>query len=163
MQQLLLVALWGLLSKDVLAVLFDLCGYFRDISSKNLDMEVLKRLEAHIPIILCHLDMIFSPSFCTITAHSVLHLAIQARIARPVLFRWMYIIERYLGSLKSHVRNKAHHEAVSALECVNFCSWYLEGFNLICNLFSRTTKDDNLIDTCNISKDFLCFLKWGSL
>uniref|UniRef100_A0A803MZE6 DUF4216 domain-containing protein n=1 Tax=Chenopodium quinoa TaxID=63459 RepID=A0A803MZE6_CHEQI len=52
MQQILPVALRGLLSKDVLAILFDLCGYFRDICSKNLDVDELKRHEAQIPIII---------------------------------------------------------------------------------------------------------------
>ena len=45
----------------------------------------------------------------------------------------MYFIERYLGSLKSHVRNKTQAEASIAkahltVECGNFCALYLQGF-----------------------------------
>lgn len=168
MQQLLPIALRGLLSKVVSAVLFDLCGYFRDICSKTLDVEELKRHEAHIPIIMCHLEMIFPPSFFTIMAHLVLHLATQARIAGLVIYRWMYYIKRYLGSLKSHVRNKAHPdasiaEAISALECVNFCSWYVDGFDMIFNVLSSTSNDTSVVDTSNIMEVFTVFHKRESL
>uniref|UniRef100_A0A803MX60 Transposase n=1 Tax=Chenopodium quinoa TaxID=63459 RepID=A0A803MX60_CHEQI len=101
-QQLLPVALRGLLPKDVVAVLSDLCGYFRDICSKNIRVSDLNQHEAQIPIIMCHLEMIFPPSFFTVMAHLVIHLATQTKLAGPVMFRWMYFIEMYLGLLKSH-------------------------------------------------------------
>jgi len=45
MQQLLLVALRGLLPDDVTSVLFDLCGYFRELNTKVLYIDDLEKLE----------------------------------------------------------------------------------------------------------------------
>ncbi|WJX51928.1 hypothetical protein P8452_38084 [Trifolium repens] len=42
--------------------------------------------------------------------HLVVHLVEEAKLGGPVHYRWMYPIERYLGHLKSYVRNKARPE-----------------------------------------------------
>ncbi|KAL3516319.1 hypothetical protein ACH5RR_023221 [Cinchona calisaya] len=62
--------------------------------------------------------------------HLAIHLAEEALLAGPVQFRWMYLIERYLLTLKEYVRNRAHLKASTANgylieECINFCTWYL--------------------------------------
>ncbi|XP_020080552.1 uncharacterized protein LOC109704196 isoform X2 [Ananas comosus] len=77
--------------------------------------------------------MIFPPRFFTVMVHLVIHLASEARIAGPVHYRWMYPIERYLSTLKSFVRNRAHPEgsiaeAYLAQECMTFCSRYIKAF-----------------------------------
>ncbi|KAH0765493.1 hypothetical protein KY285_001364 [Solanum tuberosum] len=78
------------------------------------------------------MEKLFPPGFFTIMVHLVTHLATEARLAGPVHYRWMYPIERYLGTLKSYVRNRACPEgsiaeAYIANECLTFCSRYLEG------------------------------------
>nr|XP_009800440.1 PREDICTED: uncharacterized protein LOC104246330 [Nicotiana sylvestris] len=75
---------------------------------------------------------LFLPGFFTVMIHLVIHLATEAKHAGPVHYRWMYSIERFLGTLKSYVRNRAYPEgsiaeAYIANECMTFCSRYLEG------------------------------------
>ncbi|CAL5392592.1 unnamed protein product [Camellia sinensis] len=54
----------------------------------------------------------------------------EAKIAGPVQYRWMYFIERYLMTLKSYMCNRSHPEGSIAQgylveECMTFCSRYL--------------------------------------
>ncbi|XXG62579.1 hypothetical protein AAC387_Pa05g0908 [Persea americana] len=57
--------------------------------------------------------------------HLAVHLPREAMLARPVQYRWMYPIERFLGILKGYVTNRARPEgsiaeAYIAKESVNF-------------------------------------------
>ncbi|GMP78094.1 hypothetical protein CsSME_00034161 [Camellia sinensis var. sinensis] len=59
--------------------------------------------------------------------HLHVHLVEKARLAGPVHYRWMYVIERYLLTLKKYVRNRTHPEGsiaegYLAEECLTFCS-----------------------------------------
>ncbi|KAJ0964550.1 hypothetical protein J5N97_025688 [Dioscorea zingiberensis] len=124
------LAIHGLLDKNVCEALIELCTYLRELCSKTLHFDDLKRLEKSIPLTLCKLEKIFSPSFFDIMVHLTIHLVCEAKLAGPVQFRWMYTIERYLRRLKSYVRNKAHPEgsiaeAYIVQECMHFCSRYL--------------------------------------
>lgn len=73
-------------------------------------MEFLEQLETRIAITLCQLETIFPPSFFTVMVHLVIHLAYEAKVGGPVQYRWMYPVERFLLTLKSFVRNRAHPE-----------------------------------------------------
>ena len=100
--------------------------------SKELSDEDLETLGNQIPEILCQLEMIYPPAFFDIMMHLPIHLAEEARLAGPVLYRWMYPIERYLRTLKGYVRNKAHPEGSIAEgyileECMTFCSRFVDG------------------------------------
>ena len=62
--------------------------------------------------------------------HTLIHLVDELELCGPVGGRWMYPCERYLGTLKSYVRNKAHPEASMANgyavdEALGFCTEYL--------------------------------------
>ncbi|XP_020242320.1 uncharacterized protein LOC109820573 isoform X2 [Asparagus officinalis] len=64
--------------------------------------------------------------------HLAVHLPREAMLAGPVQYRWMYPIERFLGTLKGYVTNRARPEgsiaeAYIAKECLTFCSLYLKG------------------------------------
>ncbi|XXG62578.1 hypothetical protein AAC387_Pa05g0908 [Persea americana] len=64
--------------------------------------------------------------------HLAVHLPREAMLARPVQYRWMYPIERFLGILKGYVTNRARPEgsiaeAYIAKESVNFMKMYLKG------------------------------------
>eukprot|EP00268_Persea_americana_P058965 TRINITY_DN7181_c0_g1_i3.p1 TRINITY_DN7181_c0_g1~~TRINITY_DN7181_c0_g1_i3.p1 ORF type:complete len:157 (+),score=12.44 TRINITY_DN7181_c0_g1_i3:237-707(+) len=64
--------------------------------------------------------------------HLAVHLPREAMLIGPVQYRWMYPIERYLGTLKGYVANQARPEgsiteAYIVKECLTFCSMYLEG------------------------------------
>ncbi|KAH0655429.1 hypothetical protein KY285_030311 [Solanum tuberosum] len=78
------------------------------------------------------MEKLLPPGFFTIMVHLVTHLETEAKLVGPVHYRWMYPIERYLGTLKSYVRNCACPEdsiaeAYIANECLAFCSRYLDG------------------------------------
>ncbi|XP_070010997.1 uncharacterized protein [Nicotiana sylvestris] len=102
------------------------------VSRKELKVEELNLLEEKIPETLSTMEKLFLPGFFTVMIHLVIHLATEAKHAGPVHYRWMYPIERYLGTLKSYVRNRecpkgSIAEAYIANECMAFCSQYLEG------------------------------------
>ncbi|XP_016189391.1 uncharacterized protein LOC107630700 [Arachis ipaensis] len=65
-----------------------------------------------IILTLCHLKMLFPPSFFTIMVHLTCHLVDEAKLRGPVHYRWMYPIERYLGHLKSYVRKKLNQKVL---------------------------------------------------
>ncbi|XP_071699426.1 uncharacterized protein [Rutidosis leptorrhynchoides] len=100
------------------------------LCSKVLKTTDLIRMEKDIVKILCDLERIFPPSFFDVMIHLSIHLTSEARLGGPVHYRWMYPIERYLGTLKSYVRNRSKPEGsiaegYLAEECVSFCSLYL--------------------------------------
>jgi hypothetical protein len=101
MQQLMPIALRGLLPDEVTSVLFDLCGYFRELNAKVLHMNELEKLEDRIIMTLCRMEMIFPPGFFTIMVHLVLHLATEAKIGGPVCYRSMYFVERFVFLIKN--------------------------------------------------------------
>ena len=101
MQQLMPLALRGLLPDDVTFVLFNLCRYFRELNAKVLHMNELEKLEDRIIMTLCRMEMIFPPGFFTIMVHLVLHLATEAKIGGLVCYRSMYFVERYVFLIKN--------------------------------------------------------------
>ena len=84
-----------------------------------------------------HGDVVSSCIF-TVIVHLIVHLVEDAKIGRLVQYRWMDPIERYLGKLKSYVRNKDQAEGsiaegYLAKESLIFCSRYLDGIETIFN------------------------------
>ncbi|XP_057760053.1 uncharacterized protein LOC130980381 [Arachis stenosperma] len=131
MQQLLPIAIRNVLPDKVTAVLIELSSFFQQLCSKSLSLTELEKLQPRIILTLCHLEMLFPPSFFTIMVHLTCHLVDEAKFGGPVHYRWMYPIERYLGHLKSYVRNKAKSEGsiaegYVAEEALTFCSRYLK-------------------------------------
>ncbi|XP_073362524.1 uncharacterized protein [Aegilops tauschii subsp. strangulata] len=62
----------------------------------------------------------------------------------------MWFVERYIGKLKSNVRNKAHPEgsiteAFLADECMTFCSRYIVGFETKHNLPSQNEDNEEWV------------------
>ncbi|RVW23778.1 hypothetical protein CK203_097575 [Vitis vinifera] len=122
MQQLLPLAIGGVLHKNVCAIIVELCSFFKQLCSKVLKTDQLEYLENDIIVTLCKLERIFPPSFFDVMVHLPIHLASEAKIARPVQYRWMYPIERYLRTLKSYVRNKSRPEVLLQREVSSFVS-----------------------------------------
>ncbi|XP_040994342.1 uncharacterized protein LOC121240884 [Juglans microcarpa x Juglans regia] len=110
MQYLLPVVIGGYLRPDIRGALIEFCSFFKELCSRTLDITVLERLQANIPIILCKLEMIFPPAFFDIMVHLAIHLPDEALLAGPIQYRWMYPFERYLGKFKRYVRNRARPE-----------------------------------------------------
>ncbi|XP_010667637.1 uncharacterized protein LOC104884650 [Beta vulgaris subsp. vulgaris] len=130
MQHLLLVAIRKVLPKHVALPLIRLSAFFRTICSTAIDPTDLGHLQTEINETLCELERIFPPSFFDIMVHLPIHLVDEIKLGGPVYGWWMYPIERYLGKLKSYVKNRSRPEASIAEgdlaeECLIFCSRYL--------------------------------------
>ncbi|XP_070051394.1 uncharacterized protein [Nicotiana tomentosiformis] len=130
LQHLLPLALRGMLSKTVCEPLIELSLFFNVLGAKVLRTNDLDQIEAQIPITLCKLEKVFSPSFFDVMVHLPTHLANEIKLAGPVQYRWMYPIERWLYFLKSLIGNRACPECsiaegYLANECMTLCSLYL--------------------------------------
>jgi len=120
-----------LVGKDVYEAVAELGTFFRELCSRNLKIDVVKRLKTQIPIILCKLEKIFPPAFFDVMEHLAVHLPDEALLRGPVQYGWMYPIERKLGTLKFFLRNRARPEgsiaeAYVASDTLTFCSRYME-------------------------------------
>ncbi|XP_073109657.1 uncharacterized protein [Elaeis guineensis] len=100
LQQILPVAIRGLLPKFVCEPLIERSNFFRNLCSKSLKVQDLKQLEDDIVMTLYKLETIFPPAFFDIMIHLPIHLASEAKIGGPIQYRWMYPVERYLNSVE---------------------------------------------------------------
>ncbi|PNX54325.1 hypothetical protein L195_g047943, partial [Trifolium pratense] len=130
MQQLLPLAMRNALPDEVSVVLNELCSFFRQICSKVLSVASLDKMQQQVVLTLCNMEMLFPPSFFTVMIHLTVHLIEEVKLGGPVHYRWMYPIERYLGQMKSYVRNRARpegsiSEGYKLNEILTFCSRYL--------------------------------------
>lgn len=94
LQQFLPLAAKHTLPKEVTTVLADLSYIFRQLCGKVLDRIELDNLQEKVVMTLCHMEMIFPPSFFTSQVHLIVHLIHEAKMGGPVHYRWMYPIER---------------------------------------------------------------------
>ncbi|CAE6012555.1 unnamed protein product [Arabidopsis arenosa] len=155
MQQLLLVALRGLLPKGPRTAIFRLCAFFNMLCQRVIDREQISVMEAEIVETLCMFERFFPPSFFDIMVHLTVHLGREARLGGPVHFRWMYPFERYMKVLKDFVRNPARPEgciaeSYLAEECVQFCSDFLKKSTSVEEKLDRNTEYENI----SILEDF---------
>ncbi|XP_022883480.1 uncharacterized protein LOC111400296 [Olea europaea var. sylvestris] len=130
-QQLLLVALRGLLPKGPRNAIFRLCAFFNEICQRVVDKNKLEKLEEDVAVTFCMLELYFPPSFFDIMIHLTIHLEREVRIGRHVQYRWMYSFERFMKTLKGYVRNHSRPEGCIAKryladECMHFCSGYMK-------------------------------------
>ncbi|KAL6315671.1 hypothetical protein AAG906_005759 [Vitis piasezkii] len=130
-QQLLPLAIRGVLHKNICVVIVELCSFFKQLCSKVLKTDQLEHLENDIIVTLCKLERIFPPSFFDVMVHLPIHLASEAKvIGRCNIDRCILSSGMYLRTLKSYVRNKSRPEGsiaegYIAEECTTFCSRYL--------------------------------------
>ena len=94
MEQLLPLAIRNVLPSQVVAVLIELSSFFKQLCLKSLTLSDLENLQLQIVLTLCHIEMLFPPSFMTIMVHLTVHLVDEAIESGPVLYRWMYFVER---------------------------------------------------------------------
>jgi hypothetical protein len=94
MEQLLPLAIRNLLPNHVTAVLVEFCSFFRVLCGKSLNHSELQILQERIVSTLCHLEMLFPPSFFTVMIHLTVHLVEEAQLGGPVHYRYMYPVER---------------------------------------------------------------------
>ena len=92
MQQLLPLAIRGILPNNVRKTITRLCLFFNAICCKTIDPLKLDDLENEAAVILCQLEMYFPPSFFDIMVHLIVHLVREIRLCGPIFLRWMYPI-----------------------------------------------------------------------
>lgn len=95
LQNLLSVALRGLLPKGPRNAVSRLCNFFSRLCQRVIDPENLLKLESELVDTMCQLERFFPPSLFDIMFHLPIHLARETRLGGPVHFRWMYPFERY--------------------------------------------------------------------
>ncbi|XP_025692596.1 uncharacterized protein [Arachis hypogaea] len=166
LEELLPIAIRHLLSDHVTAVLVEFGSFFKILCGKSLSTSKLDKLQQRIVIVFCQLEMLFPLSFFTVMVHLTVHLVEEAKLGGPVHYRYMYPIERELGHLKSHVRNRAQAEAsiaegYLAEECLTFYSRYFEDIETRFNR-PRRVCDDPLDRGCSESCLFPTVGKAGS-
>lgn len=91
---LLPLAIRNVLPDHVVIVLVEFCLFFRVLSSKSLNLSELDILQECIIITLCHLEMLFPPSFFMVMVHLSVYLVEKAKLGGPVQYRDMYSVER---------------------------------------------------------------------
>ena len=84
MQQLLTIALYGLLLASITRPLIKLSCFFKEICSKMLKVSDIENLEKDIAVMLCELKKIFPPSFSMVMVHLVIHLVTEAKLSGPI-------------------------------------------------------------------------------
>ena len=82
--------------------------------SKEVNLLEIDWLKQYAAETLCILECWFPPSFWDIMLHLVIHVVDELAIYGPVGCRWMYLVERYLGVLKKHVRKRSLPEGSMA-------------------------------------------------
>ena len=100
------------------------------ICGRVIEKTEIAALRVYVAETLCFMEVCFPPSFFDVMEHTLVHLVDELELCGPVGGRWMYPCERYLGTLKSFVRNKAQPEASMAKgyvaeEALGFCTEYL--------------------------------------
>ncbi|XP_015694618.1 uncharacterized protein LOC102699601 [Oryza brachyantha] len=103
--------------------------YWKDLE-KIIDPENLDGLQSEIVNTLCHMEMYLPLSFFDIMIHLPVHLVKQTKLCGPVFLREMWSFERYIGVLKSYVRNRAKLEGsiiegYKTEEAIKFCVDYM--------------------------------------
>jgi len=101
LQNLLHVALRGLLPRGSQIAVNRICNYFNRLCQRVIDPEQQVTLESEFVETMCQLERYFPPSLFDIMFHLPIHLAREARLGGPIHFRWMYPFERYAISMMS--------------------------------------------------------------
>jgi hypothetical protein len=136
MQQIMPLALRGLLKPRARMAVMRICKIFRRICTKVYNPADFESLQVDVAESMALLEMEFPPSFFDIMTHLPYHLVQELDLCRPVSTRWMYPIERYMKTLKGYVRNMARPEASMAEgyvkdECIGFVTEYLQSFDIV--------------------------------
>ncbi|XP_021311057.1 uncharacterized protein LOC8074550 isoform X3 [Sorghum bicolor] len=103
--------------------------FYRQICAKEIDREIMRKLEEEIPVLLCKLEKMFPPGFFNPMQHLIVHLPYEARVGGPVAFRCMYQHERYMHDLGLKVQNKARVEgSIVEAEIVKEITDFFSGY-----------------------------------
>ncbi|KAL5582926.1 hypothetical protein UlMin_015368 [Ulmus minor] len=135
-QQLLPVAIRGMLPKKVRYAITRLCFFFNALCSKAVDVNSLDNIQQEFVTTLCMLEMYFLPTFFDVMIHLMVHLVREVKLCGPVWFQWMYPFEQYMKVLKGYVRKGNMPEGCIAQcyvaeEALEYCAEHLENLEAI--------------------------------
>jgi hypothetical protein len=131
LQQILPVALIGLGSSRLQKAVWDMGRLLRWVCGKTISVDEIPAMEVFSVEVVCGLEQALPPSFFDCQVHLLIHLVREVALAGPVHCRWMYWVEREMGTLKSYVRNyrwvegsiaEGHLAAESMFYCSNIIS-----------------------------------------
>ena len=140
------VAIRDIFPNKVMLAITRLCFFFDAICSKVLDPVKFDDLENEAAIILCQLEMYFSPAFFDIMVHLIVYLVREIKCCGLVYLPWMYLVERYMKILKGYTKNlhcprASIVESYIAEEAIDFVQSTLKRLNLLDFLsLAMTTK-----------------------
>jgi hypothetical protein len=135
-QNLLPLAIQGLLQPTARVAVMRMYKVYRRICSKVYDPSQFQFLLNDVVENMALLEMEFPPSFFDVMIHLPYYIVEELDMCGPVTTRWMYLVERYMKTLKNYVRNTARPEASMAEgyvkdECIGFITEYLQRFAVI--------------------------------
>jgi hypothetical protein len=125
MQQVFLLALQGLMKPGPRMAIMRVCKIFCRICTRVYNPANFQSLQALVVETMALVEMEFPPSFFDIMTHLPYHLVEELDLCGLVSTRWMYLVERYMKTLKTYVRNMARPETSMAEgylkdECIGF-------------------------------------------
>jgi hypothetical protein len=91
-------------------VLAELSYFFHQLCAKELDREVVKKLDKQAPELLCKLEMLLPPGFFNPMQHMILHLPKEALLGSTMETHWQYGPERETKKLREQTGNKCKIE-----------------------------------------------------
>jgi len=108
-------------------------------------------LKQEATITFCLLEKEFPPSLSNIMTHLMVHLVAKLKFCGPVHTQWMYLVERYMKSLKTYVRNMARHEGsmvegYTMEEAIKFYTEYMQNFKTIEHQVWDDYENQNMYD-----------------
>ena len=115
LEEILPAALRGSMVMGPRVAVIRLGHYFKRFCEKVIQVSDLSALQTYEAETFAMLEIHFPPAFFNVMEHLPLHLPRELYWCGPVHARWMYSVERYLGHLKSLVRNKARPEGSMAM------------------------------------------------
>jgi hypothetical protein len=116
MEKLLPVIFHGYLDDYIWTALAALSHFYRQLCAKEINKEMMEKLEVEVPVLICKLEMIFPSGWFNPMQHLLVHLPYEAKLSGPQQYRWMYHIERALKNVRAMVHNKAKVEGYIAEE-----------------------------------------------
>jgi hypothetical protein len=127
------LTLTGLMDTNVHLNLMCLSQVFRNICAKVWDPTSLLSLREDVDVTFSMIGWELLGAFFDVMTHLVLHVVEELAICEPIHSRWMYPVERTLGTLKKYVCNLARPQVLMASgyvmdETLGFVTKYMQMF-----------------------------------
>ena len=94
MQDLLPITLRAAKYNDFVDIIWALSTFIKELCTEELTNKKLDEVAADVVVTLCRMEKLVPSSFFTIMVNLIVHLIEEAKLERPILYMWMYPIER---------------------------------------------------------------------